>query len=162
MPDAPDQIVTPTDDSVADYWSEFVAATGVTGEPLDVWAFGDTPALADKLAELVLTGPKRATAGLLADFEHDEEPLPVVGGHNVVHWGDGRPAMILATTDVRVGPLSSVDAQFAWDEGEGDRSLEWWLATHEAFFRRRCEDLGIAFDPDIAVVFERFDLVWPR
>ena len=158
----PQEMVKPTEDAVAEYWSAFVIATGTTGGPVDVWAFGDSPELADKLADLVLNGPKRATAGLLAEFERDETPLPQVGEHSVVHWGDGRPAMILATTDVRVGPLSSVDAQFAWDEGEGDRTLEWWLATHEQFFRRRCDGLGIPFEPDIAVVFERFAVAWPR
>src|SRR4051812_37586374 len=158
----PHEIVKPTAETVAAYWSAFVTATGTTGSPIDVWAFGDSPELADKLADLVLNGPRRATAGLLADYESDETPLPRVGEHSVVHWGDGRPAMILATTDVRVGPLSSVDAQFAWDEGEGDRTLEWWLAAHERFFRRRCDGLGMVFEPDISVVFERFDVAWPR
>lgn len=158
----PSEIVKPHSEAVAAYWSEFVTATGTAGEPVDVWAFGDEPDLADKLADLVLNGPKRATSGLLADFENDGTPVPEVGEHSVVHWGDGRLAMILATTDVRVGPLSSADAQFAWDEGEGDRTLPWWLDTHERFFRRRCEALGIAFEPDIPVVFERFDVAWPR
>ena len=156
------EIVTPTPQAVAALWSEYVAATGVTGEPTSVFTFGDSQALADELTELVLTGPKRATAGLLADFEAEGEPVPQVGDHAVIHWGDGRPAGVLLTTDVRVGPLSSVDAQFAWDEGEGDRSLAWWQDAHERYFRRQCDSLGIAFHDDIEVSFERFDLVWPR
>jgi len=143
-------------------WSEFCAATGTTGEPADVYHFGDDVRQADELGSLVLHGPKRATAGLVADFEADGTPLPQIGDHCVFVLGDGRPGGILRTTDIRIGPLSSADAQFAWDEGEGDRSLDYWMATHRAFFGHRCAELGLPFSEDVEVTFERFALVWPR
>ena len=58
--------------------------------------------------------------------------------------------------EVRVGTLSSVDERFAWDEGEGDRTREWWLDAHTWYFSRAFAGLGLEFHPDIAVVFERF------
>jgi uncharacterized protein YhfF len=122
--------------------------------------FGDSPELADELLEIVLHGPKRATAGSLAGFEHEGAPLPVVGDHWVVADGAGRPRAVLRTEEVRVGPLSSVDDAFAWDEGEGDRTRATWLADHEAFFRRDLQTLGLEFDPDMPTVFERFELVY--
>ncbi len=75
--------------------------------------------------------------------------------------GTGQPRAVIRTTDVRVGPLSSVDDQFAWDEGEGDRSRADWLDAHTSCFMRAYERLGLEFHPDIAVVFERFELVHP-
>ena len=72
-----------------------------------------------------------------------------------------RPLAIVRTTDVRVGPLSSVDDRFAWDEGEGDRTRAWWLDAHTRFFSRQCTAMGLTFSDDIGVVFERFELVWP-
>ncbi|MEJ7832529.1 MAG: ASCH domain-containing protein [Nocardioides sp.] len=154
---------TPPDRAaVAELWEAYVAATGVEGEPVDVFAFGDSSEQADELGGLVLHGQKRATAGLVADYAHDEDPLPRVGDHAVIVLGDGRPAAILCTTDVRIGPLSSVDEQFAWDEGEGDRSLAYWLDEHRSFFTRRCIELGVPFSEEIEVIFERFALVWPR
>ena len=68
---------------------------------------------------------------------------------------------MLRTTELRVGPLSSVDERFAWDEGEGDRTLASWLDGHGRFFRRECERIGIAFADDLEVCFERFAVVWP-
>lgn len=133
----------------------------MTGPPVDVFCFGDSPEMADELAALVLAGTKRATAGLLADHEDEGTAVPAAGDHCVVHLGDGRPCAVIRSTEVRVGPLSSVDAAFAWDEGEGDRSLAYWQAAHERFFRRRCAALGLAFDDSVEVVFERFELVWP-
>jgi uncharacterized protein YhfF len=36
---------------------------------------------------------------------------------------------VLETTDLRVIPFGEVDAQFAFDEGEGDRTLAWWRSV---------------------------------
>ncbi|GAB2583684.1 ASCH domain-containing protein [Microlunatus antarcticus] len=146
--------------AVATFWAAFCAATGATGEPVDVYAFGDSVGMADALVDLVLTGTKRATAGARADYL-EEGAVPVVGDHAVVLRGDGSPAAVLRTTDVRVGPLSSVDDAFAWDEGEGDRTRDGWLAAHRAFFRRWFAASGRPPDEDPEVVFERFALVWP-
>ncbi len=67
---------------------------------------------------------------------------------------------MLRTTDVRIGPLSSVDDAFAWDEGEGDRTRDSWLADHHAYFRRELATIGIDFDPDLLTVFERFEVLY--
>lgn len=85
--------------------------------------------MGDELGLLVLHDPKRATAELVQAFVAEDEPLPRVGDRCLVAGGDGRPLAIVCTTDVRVGPLSSVDDRFAWDEGEDDRSRAWWLLS---------------------------------
>jgi uncharacterized protein YhfF len=143
-------------------WAAYQAVHPGSGEDYDVTSFGDSPEMADELASLVLHGPKRATAGLLRDFEAGGELLPVVGGHVVFLGGDGAPRGIWRTTEVRVGPLSSVDESFAWDEGEGDRTREGWLWMHRAFFARQAEREGFGMTDDEPTVFERFDLVWPE
>jgi uncharacterized protein YhfF len=57
---------------------------------------------------------------------------------------------------VRIGPLSSVDDAFARDEGEGDHTRAYWLDAHARYFSRTLAAAGLAFHPDIPVVFERF------
>src|SRR4051794_15564393 len=114
--------IAPADEAaVGTFWSAYVAATGDEDPLVTSYAFGDSPEMADELADLVLDGPKRATAALVQELAEGGEPLPQVGDRCVVLGGDGRPLAVVRTTDVRVGPLSSVDEQFAWDEGEGDR-----------------------------------------
>ena len=142
-------------------WASYVAASGYGGPLVTAFAFGDSAELADELGLLVLHGPKRATAGLLQVFEAEDEPLPLVDDRCLVLGGDGRPLAVVRTTDVRVGPLSSVDDAFAWDEGEGDRTRAWWWDAHTRFFTRLCRAMGVPFSEDIAVVFERFEVVWP-
>lgn len=106
---------------------------------------------------LVRDGPKRATAGLLAEYEEEGEALPEVGAYSVIFDGHGQPLCIIRTTHVELRPFSEVDADFAWSEGEGDRTLDWWRRAHIRFFER----LGITLNPNTMMVLERFELVWP-
>jgi uncharacterized protein YhfF len=142
-------------------WGSYVASSGYDGPLVSAFAFGDSAEMADELGRLVLHGPKRATAGLLAAFEAEGEPLPAVSDRCLVLAGDGEPLAIVRTTDVRLGPLTSVDEDFAWEEGEGDRTRTWWLEAHTRFFTRQCQAMGMSFSADVEVVFERFELVWP-
>jgi uncharacterized protein YhfF len=150
----------PDSAALQEFWSRYLDASGADpATPIpQPWCFGDTVELADELIALVIDGPKRATAGSVADHEAEGEPIPVVGDRSIVMDGTMRPRAVLETTDVRVGPLSSVDDRFAWDEGEGDRTRGYWLDAHTWFFGRAYERLGLRFHSDIPVVFERFAL----
>jgi uncharacterized protein YhfF len=143
------------------FWQRCRAAGAVpdgTPMPTTVDAFGDHVELADELIRLVLDGTKRATAGAAAEFRHHGEPLPEPGGRWIATDGASRARAVLRTTDVRVGPLSSVDDAFAWDEGEGDRTRSDWLDGHTRFFSRYLPTIAVEFHPDIEVVFERFEV----
>lgn len=151
------------------FWRAFRDGTGHEGGQgregregdYEVVAFGDSPRMADELAALVVDGPKRATAGLLRDFGPDGEAMPTVGGHVVLVDGSGEPRAVWRTTEVRVGPLDSVDEGFAWDEGEGERTRADWLRMHRDFFRAQAKAEGFEFRDDVPTVFERFEVVWP-
>jgi uncharacterized protein YhfF len=145
-------------EAIERFWDEFAAATGETG-PYTAWAFGgpDNPDLATRLAALVLDGPKRATTSRLADYAEDGEPLPAPGDLGVVLDGTGMPVCIIRTTSVEIRPYGDVDEAFAWDEGEGDRSLAFWRDAHERFFAAA----GTPIDALTPLVLERFEKVWP-
>ena len=147
----------PIDVEVAAMWAEFASATGATG-PYTAWGFADDakPELMTKLGRLVRDGPKRATAGREDDFS-EAEPIPTPGDHHVILDGDGHPICIIRTTSVDIRPFGQVDAQFAWDEGEGDRSLEWWRDAHIRYFA----SVGTPIDESTPLVLERFAKVWP-
>lgn len=115
------------------------------------FAFGDGPALADELLGLVLAGEKTATCGDLRQFG-EAELMPEVGRRDVVLDGQGRPAAVIETKEVRVLPFDAVDEGFALEEGEG--SYAEWRRAHEIFFAR-----NLGFDPKMEVVCERFRVV---
>lgn len=121
--------------------------------------FGDSVELADELLGLIVHGPKRATASAYDEYLATGDAIPFVGMYSIALDGRGRPTALLRTSDVRIGPLSSVDDRFAWDEGEGDRTRSSWLADHHEFFRRYLPTIGLEFSPEMPTVFERFELV---
>lgn len=144
------------------FWQSYLVSVGdeSTEGYSDLSCFGDSVELANELIDLVLRGQKRATAGSLADYEIEGVAVPEMGDRWIACDGFGQPRAIIETTEVRVGPLSSVDDQFAWDEGEGDRTRADWLANHTEYFTRTYAERGDRFHPEILVAFERFDVVY--
>jgi uncharacterized protein YhfF len=117
--------------------------------------------MATELADLVIAGIKRATASLVRDYRGDREPMPQPGDFVMMLDGEGQPRFIWRTTEIKIKPLSEVDEAFAWDEGEGDRTRDWWVAAHRRYFARQAAREGFELDDEILTVFERFEVVWP-
>jgi uncharacterized protein YhfF len=144
-----------------EFWRGYRDAAGLYHVDYDVVAFGDGPEMATELAELTVAGIKRATAGLVRQFGLDREPPPVLGGYVVLLDGTDRPRAVWRTAELRTGPLNSVDERFARDEGEGERTRDWWLAAHRRYFARQAAAQGFQMHDEIETVFERFTIVWP-
>ncbi len=118
-------------------------------QELESFTFGDNPKLADDLAALVMAGIKTATCwaasdGLLSD----------VGKQMVMKGSNGTPLAVLETVELTQRRFPEVDAAFAYDEGEGDRSLEYWRAAHTRYFTRKGQ-----FAEDMLLYCERFRVV---
>src|SRR5262249_51898190 len=145
-----------------EFWQAYVRHACHAGADYVVVGFGDNPDMATELAALVVSGVKRATAALVRDFSSPDSPLPKVGDYVVVVDGTGNPRCIYRTTEIEIKPLIAADERFAWDEGEGDRTLDWWLAAHRRYFGRQAARDGFTMQDDIETVFERFEVVWPR
>lgn len=153
-------------DSTAALWGAFLAsgsaaAEAAKGATYTSWQFGYGVEQGDLLLECVLLGPKRATAGSLWAYEAEGEAVPVVGDFSVILDGRGVARCVIRTTSVDIVPFDEVDASFARDEGEGDRTLDFWRRVHWEYFTRELDALGLAARPDMPVVCERFEVVYP-
>jgi uncharacterized protein YhfF len=144
------------------FWTRFQDASGETAEsPRFVDAFGDSPDMQTELADLVIAGDKRATAAL--DRWYTDETRPRPGDLVLILNGRGDPVCVIRTKRVDVMSVTEVSAEFAFEEGEGDKTLAWWLDAHRAFWRREAEREGFDYSDDLDVCCERFELVWaPR
>jgi uncharacterized protein YhfF len=87
--------------------------------------------------------------------------MPKPGDFVMMLDGGGRPRFIWRTTQVTIKSRSQVDEAFAWDEGEGDRTRDWWLDAHRRYFVRQASREGFVTGDEIPTVFERFEVVWP-
>ena len=113
------------------------------------FAFGDSPQLADELLELVIKGIKTATCST-----HDEPNTSTPGERWIVLDGRGTPRCVIESVEVSYRRYNEVDAAFAHDEGEGDRSLDYWREAHRRYFTRMGK-----FSEDMMLMCERFRLV---
>ena len=113
---------------------------------LETFSFGDSPELANELAELVIAGRKRATCWAAADGL-----LTEVGKRMVMLDGAARPRAVLETVELTMRRFDEVDAAFAYDEGEDDRTLASWRAAHCRYFGRKGQ-----FAEDMLLWCERF------
>lgn len=148
--------------TVEQFWNAYAATVdGLDASRYyETFAFGDGEALAAELAQLVLAGVKRATAGSLWTFEAMGKPLPAPGDLSVVTTWGGEPLCIIETRSIEIVPFRAVPAAFAADEGEGDGSLAFWRQAHREYFTRECARLGRTFDEEMPVVCERFGVVY--
>lgn len=122
--------------------------------------FGDSPEMADQLIALVLSGIKTASCSALWEWEAEKEPLITPGAFALIVDGHGNPRCILETTEVIHQPFNQVDTQFAFDEGEGDRTYEYWRREHWSFFGRTLPKIGKQPAEDMPVVCERFRVIY--
>ena len=149
-------------DLIEAFWLEFQRAGNVQVPGFSAAAFGHTRALADELAGLIRDGHKRAHATLERDFEVEGEELPRPGDHLVVLDGRGVPQAIVRTTHVERRYFNEIDDQFAFEAGEGDRTLAWWLTAHRQDFAERAEREGFQVGERAVLILEYFELVWPQ
>jgi uncharacterized protein YhfF len=149
-------------DVIARFWRRFEAAAGGVDPArfYEAFHFADNEGLADSLAELVLVGTKRATAGSLWSFEREGKPLPQPGDLSVVTSWAGAPLCVIETVQVEVVPFNEVTAEFAAVEGEGDGSLEFWRQEHARSLSRECARIGRVFNESMPVACERFRVVF--
>jgi uncharacterized protein YhfF len=148
-------------EDIEPFWLAYQRACDVKVPGFSASALGDTRALADERAELVLAGIKRAHASLHRDFQKDLDPLPQIGDHLVVLDGAGEPRAIVRCTHVELRHFNEIDDAFAFDAGEGDMSLRWWLTAHRQDFAERAEREGFEVDERVELVLEWFERVWP-
>lgn len=145
-------------------WRAYAAAhpaAAIASPEYTVEHFGDSVRLADALLEIVLSGRKRATAELVADFLERGDPVPRIGSHWIACDGRGVPRIVIRSVELRIGPFGTANAAFAAAEGEDDGSLGSWRREHGRYWQRTAAARGAEWSEDDEIVFERFAVVWP-
>ena len=150
--------------SIEAYWRSYLdtlpTASPTRNEQYVAEGWGDSPRMADELGALIASGTKTATCSALWDYEAEGEPLPSVDLKTIVLDGNGDPLCIVETTEVKVQPYDEVDARFAYEEGEGDRSLAYWRDAHWRYFSRTLPNVGREPTTEMPLVCERFRVIY--
>ncbi len=151
--------------SVEQMWQEYLMApirkNVQKRSAYTAWHFCNDEKAARELAHLVKLGVKTATSSLHCLYEWEKESLPKVGDFSVVTDFSGSAQCIIRTRKVELMLFNEVSEDFAYKEGEGDRSLEYWRKVHWTFFSGELKEYNIRMSVDMLVVCESFEMVYP-
>jgi uncharacterized protein YhfF len=158
-------MVTPNKSQVEAFVARFRQANPsddpqIATRKIDTDYFGDSPAMADELLVPILAGIKIATCSSQWEWEHEKETPLAPGCLAAIIDGSGNARCIIETIEVTPTPYNQVDAQFAFDEGEGDRTLEYWRRVHWEFFSRTLPRIGKEPTQDMPLFCERFRVIY--
>lgn len=148
------------------YWQSFLATLPVDSPyrncHYEAEGWGDGSEMADELGALITAGTKTATCSAVWEWEAEGQTWPTPGFLTIVLDGRGQPLCIVETVEVTVKPYNQVEPQFAFEEGEGDRSLDYWRDAHRRFFTRVLSKIGREFSVEMPLVCERFRVIYPQ
>jgi uncharacterized protein YhfF len=151
------------EEQLEQYWQTYLATLPnpiSSAGTYDAGQFGDHSDLADQLGKLILKGDKTATCSALWEWEVEGSELPKVGSKTIVLDGNDNPLCIIETIEVVIRAFNEVDAKFAYEEGEDDRSLESWREGHWKYFSRVLPKIAKKPAPEMLLVCERFRVVY--
>ena len=150
--------------SVRAFWGAYLAQhddpAHAQSRFLEAFQIGSTEEDANEGADLIVSGAKTATSSLLWKYEAVGTRPPQEGDLSIVLNGQEEPVCVVETTWVAVQPFAQVDAQFARDYGEWDRTLTTWVEQCWDYYSEQCEELGRTASPEMPLVCERFRVVF--
>lgn len=115
---------------------------------------------ASSIAELVTAGIKTATGSLLWVYEFENNPIPSVGEYNIITNSDDIPVCVIQTKGLSVIPFNEVGTQFAFDSGEGDRTLESWREIYWEYIQSECERINKEPTQETPLLCEYFAVIY--
>ncbi|EOL47602.1 ASCH domain-containing protein [Enterococcus phoeniculicola] len=144
--------------SVKEYWQQFAKQNQLEAS-YEAWSFGNTPEMADELVQLVIEGTKRATTSAYPLYEIEGEILPKANEYSILLDGNFLPRAIIRTTKVEITAFNKISEEYAYIEGEGDKSLPYWKEEHKRMFDVEMKNHGQIFTEEMLCVCEYFECV---
>ena len=144
------------------FWARAKESGASLGDDYWVRRIGATKETVDIILPLVLGGHKRGSFGLKPLLDRQPGPGPMVGADAVVIDMDGEPHAIVRTTQFTPVPYKDIVEEHLVVEGPGARKLERWQEIHWPYWTKLLEPYDFEPSPDMAVMVEHFDLVFPQ
>jgi len=133
---------------------------GLPARKLESFYFCDNEKDANECANLVMQGEKRATASSLWWFEINNETLPKKHDTYIVTNWQGVALCVVEVEKVELVPFNEITPEFAFTEGEGDKSLEYWKKVHWSYYHRELAGSKHKPSEDMIIVCEYFRVVF--
>ncbi len=152
------------DKTVYELWNSYTQSNPEfkNQEIQESWYFHTNKADANRLAELILNGKKKASSGLYSWYEEANADLPKIGTKNIITDFDGKAQAIIETIGVDTIPFNQISKEYAeMDMGTKIEPLKKWKKAHWDFFETAMEESGKKPSEEMLIVCERFETIWP-
>mgnify|MGYP003342674534 FL=1 len=103
--------------------------------------FGTPGESRSRLIDLVVSGQKRATAGLLHDYAKENEAVEHVGECLAMLDNEGKHVATLQVTRVKTSRFVDVPDEFALTEAEGDLNAADFRASYREYWTKAGESI---------------------
>tara|TARA_R110000737_G_scaffold93381_1_gene126553 strand:+ start:1533 stop:2069 length:537 start_codon:yes stop_codon:yes gene_type:complete len=153
------------DKTVYEMWNNFTISNPEfkKDELPESWYFNNNKEDANRLAELTLSGKKKASSGLYLWYEVANADLPKMGTKQIITDFDGMALAIIETISVDTIPFNKVSKDYAeMDMGTNIEPLKKWKKAHWDFFASAMEESGEKTTEEMLIVCERFKTIWPE
>lgn len=153
------------DKTVYEMWNNFTDSNPEfkKDELPDSDFFHDNEKDANRLAELIINGKKKASSGLYIWYKEANADLPKIGTKLIVTDFNGKARAIIETKKVDTIPFNQISKDYAEsDMGTNIEPLEKWKKAHWEFFTNALEQNGQKPTDEMLVVCERFEKIWPK
>lgn len=153
------------DKSISKMWSDFIKLNPKfkNDEIPESDFFHNNEKDANRLAELTLTGKKRASSGLYSLYEQYNANLPTVGTKQIVTDFNGKAKAIIENISVDTIPFKKISKEYAkMDMGTDIKPLEKWKKAHWEFFENFLKEGGNKPTEDMLIVAVEFKKIWPK
>lgn len=127
------------------------------------WFFHNNEYDANRLAELILNGKKKAGSGLYFWYEEANADLPKIGTKHIITDFSGKARAIIEIKKVDTIPFNRISEDYAeMDMGTKIEPLKKWKKAHWDFFETALKESREQPTEEMLVVCERFETVWPE
>lgn len=153
------------DKSVYEMWNNFTESNTEfkNQEMPESMFFHDNEKDANRLANLVVSGKKKAGSGLYAWYTAADADLPKIGTKHIITDFDGKARAIIEIRKVDTIPFKRISETYAaMDMGTEVEPLKKWKKAHWEFFASTMEERGEEPTEEMLVVCESFEKIWPE
>ncbi|NKI25249.1 ASCH domain-containing protein [Arenibacter sp. 6A1] len=153
------------DKSVYDIWETYIESHSEfrNMEMPDYWHFHNNREDANRLAELILSGKKRAMSEPYSWYENGTMELDTIGAKHIIIDFDGKAQAIIEIKKIDTIPFNKISKDFAvLDMGTDIEPLRKWRKAHWDFFSTAMEQDGKKPTEEMLIVCEWFDTIWKK
>jgi len=153
------------DKTANEMWGDFTKSNPEfeKDEIPDADSFHNNAEDAKRLADLILSGKKKAGSMLYYFFKEAKADLPKVGTKSIVTDFDGKARAIIEIQKTDTIPFNQISKAYAeLDMGTHIEPLKKWKKAHWDFFAPAMEESGAKPTEEMLIVCTWFKTIWPE